>query len=185
MVAASYSHFRRTQPNVKGRISVEMIDGIKYVWILTPKYTAASNFGRVLSMMLFTIQCLYMKLPLSTDYDIVMASSPHPFSIYPAKKIASRFNARLIYDIRDLWPMTLVLLGGLSVRHPFIRLMQAAEDYACINSDLVIAVQRHAKEYLMSRGLEERKFLHVANGAILDFSTPDQLPSTHLMTLKK
>ncbi|MCR2730922.1 glycosyltransferase WbuB, partial [Salmonella enterica] len=76
---------------------------------------------------------------------------PHPFAIYPAARLARRYGARLIYDIRDLWPLTPILLGNYSQRHPFIRLLQAAEDYACRHADLVTAVPRNAEAYLRGR----------------------------------
>ena len=38
VIAASYSHARHTNPQVKERITNEIINGIKYKWIKTPSY---------------------------------------------------------------------------------------------------------------------------------------------------
>ena len=51
VVAASYSHTRRINPNVTGRLTNENIDGIQYKWIKTPKYSG-NGVGRVLHMFL-------------------------------------------------------------------------------------------------------------------------------------
>lgn len=179
IVGCGFSHFRSIQPKFSGRVGKENIDGINYVWLWGPKYTKDSNVGRVFSMAAFTVQCIAFPLPLEDSYDIVICSSPHPFVIYPARLYARKYKARLIYDIRDLWPLTLVLIGNISPKHPFVRLMQRAEDYACAHADLVTAVPRNAGPYLVSRGLPPGRFLAIANGAVLDDSPAAQLPLQH------
>ena len=184
IVACAYSHFRHKQAVMRSRVQEEMLDGIRYVWVWGPRYSQASSLGRVASMAAFTLQCLALPLPLDDRYDVVVCSSPHPFAIYPAARLARRYGARLIYDIRDLWPLTPVLLGNYSPRHPFIRLLQAAEDYACRHADLVTAVPRNAEAYLLGRGLESGRFLPVSNGAILDDTPADPLPPSHVDLLR-
>lgn len=182
-IAASHSHYRQTQPDTRGRITQETIDGIRYLWVKTHRYSADSNFGRVSSMLSFTAQCMWLPLPLDETYDIIICSSPHPLAIYPAHKLTRRFKCRLIYDIRDLWPLTVKLLGNISDTHPFIRLLQHAEDYACKHADLVISVPQNAKTYLAGRGLPEDRFLAIANGAAPETQAPESLPPGHIKQL--
>jgi len=184
IVASAYSHFRRAQPKFKGRIGEEWLDGVRNLWLRTPAYAGSSNIGRVLSMISYTVQCMWLPLPLEAHYDVIMCSSPHPFSIYPAFKLAQRHQARLIYDIRDLWPLTLKLLGNISAKHPFIRLMQHAEDFACRRADLVTSVPQNAGPYLASRGLPKERFLPIPNGATFEASTSEPLPTEHVTTLQ-
>lgn len=181
IVASSFSHSRTTQPETGGRVSEELIDGIRYIWVAGNKYKQAGTFGRVISMGLYTLQTYLMSLPLDKCYDVVIASSPTPFSIYPAAKYAKKFNAKLVYDIRDLWPLTLKEVGSVTGRHPFIKLMQRAEDYACKQADLVLAVPRNCENYLKQHGLADGRFLHIGNGAVEDSSVDNpSLPSNHL-----
>lgn len=176
IIAGSHCHSRHTQPFVSGRVTEEVIDGVRYLWVRTHTYSAASAWGRVSSMLSFTAQCMYLPLPLDKHYDIVMCSSPHPFVVYPARKLARRFDSRFIYDIRDLWPLTVKLLGKVSEKHPLICLMQAAEDYACRHADLITAVPQNARAYLISRGMPSERFLVIGNGIATDMLQSESLP---------
>jgi glycosyltransferase involved in cell wall biosynthesis len=184
VVGCAYSHYRAVQPRIRGRIGEETIDGIRYVWLWGPRYNGKSALGRLLGMAAFTLQCLLMKLPLAGRHDVVMASSPHPFVIYPAARLARRDGARLVYDIRDLWPLTPILLGGFKPGHPFIRALQHAEDYACRHADLVTAVPHNAGPYLAGRGLPPERFMPVPNGISLEDPAESSLPQSHLRTLR-
>lgn len=185
IAAASYSHTRREQPVVAGRAAVETIDGIRYLWLRTPEYNPKSLLGRVLSMFRFTAR-LYGRHPvLREPYDLVVLSVPQPFAIYPVRRIARQWRAPLIVDIRDLWPLTLILLGGTSPRHPFIRLVSAAEAAACSATDLVTAVPRNAEAYLISRGLRPGRFLPLGNGVLAEELCTEPLPAPHAERLAR
>lgn len=166
VVAASFSHSRQTQPCTKGRITEDNIDGIRYLWLWGPHYSAQSALGRVLSMFVFVLQLFFPDRRLKEDYDVVILSSPPPFAIYRAYWLAKQKKAKLIYDVRDLWPMTLKELGGYSKRHPFIWLMQKAEDFACRKADLITAVAQNSENYLKGRGLRADRFMPLGNGLL-------------------
>ena len=170
IAATSFSHSRLRQP----RTGHDTIDGIHYKWLWGPRYSATSAVGRVLSMFVFFIQLYLPYKFLRGRYDVIVCSSPPPFTIYPANRLADRNKAPLIFDVRDLWPLTLKELGGISNKHPFVQLMQRAEDFACRHADLVTAVPTGAEDYLKSHGLSAGKFMPMRN-AVLD--TPDKNPS--------
>ncbi|PWF22175.1 glycosyltransferase family 4 protein [Corticimicrobacter populi] len=184
IVASAYSHYRASQPDMKGRVLEETIDGIEYRWLWGPKYGGASNMGRVWGMLAFTLHCFF-ELWKWRGVDVVVCSSPHPFSVYPGYFLAKRCGAFFVYDIRDLWPLTPIMLGGYRKNHPFILLMQAAEDFACRKADLVIAVQAYAHQYLKGRGLPEDRFLPVYNGFGSDETVEKPLPDNFLSVIGK
>ena len=164
IIAASFSHSRSVQPDVGWRPRTEYIDGIRYRWIPTRRYGAHNNIGRVWNLLGYSSRCLMQSGPLPRA-DVVICSSHHPFAIYAARRLARRHDAPLVFEVRDLWPLTLIEIGGLSERHPFIRLMQRAEDYAYRHADVVVSVLPEAKDYMVGRGMAPGKFLFVPNGA--------------------
>ncbi len=180
IIAGQFVHTRSTNPKAKNRITQEDIHGVHYIWLWGNRYTQASVLGRVLSMALYMAQCLFLKLPLEKNYDLVIASSPHPFVIFPAHQLAKKCKAKLIYDVRDLWPLTLLHLGTYTKANPLIRLMDWAERYACRHADLVTAVPSNCKDYLVTQGLSPDRFMAVANGLVIEEHEQVQtLPNTH------
>lgn len=188
IVAASYAHTRYSQPNAfRGTFQEEEIDGIHYVWVKCPSYDPKKKIDRVRNILTYIWRCIVNKLPLS-PCDIVVASSHYPFAIWPAKRLSLANNALLITEIRDLWPLTLIELGGASPLNPFILMMQWAENTAYKTSDKVVSVLKNAKSYMVRHGMHPSKFVYIPNGIDTIAPLSNDLPETHaelLINLKK
>lgn len=179
IIAASYAHPRHKQPDELGVITEQWLDGVRYLWLKTPAYKPENYAGRVRNIFAFVMRAWLGKLPVE-QADLVICSSHHPFAIFPARKLARKFHARLVFEVRDLWPLSLIELGQISPRHPFIWLMQKTEDYAYRHADKVVSVLSGSKNYMIQHGMAEDKFCYMPNGAALDDSAPDSdLPETH------
>jgi len=168
IVAASYSHLRSSGPEMSGHMTGEEIDGVRYLWLKTPRYRG-NGLGRVRNMATFGLMLVMLKSKVTGPGkpDLVIASSPHPFIIYGARKIAGAAGAKLMFEVRDLWPLTLTELGGISPRHPFIITMQKAEDIAYRVSDCVVSLLPKAGPYMQEHDLGNNKFVYIPNGICL------------------
>jgi glycosyltransferase involved in cell wall biosynthesis len=157
----------------------EDIDGIEYFWIKTPPYRG-NGARRVLNMLAFVTGLYRHARELTADArpDAVIASSTYPLDVFPARRIARKSGARLIFELHDLWPLSPMELGGMSRWHPFIAMMQVGENFACRNADALVSMLPKAEEHLRAHGLGPGKFHYVPNG--IDVSewtaTPDPLP---------
>jgi len=188
IVSASFSHLRSKQPNVKGNINKELIDNILYIWIKTPSYKG-NNLKRILNMLTFISKLMSLSKRLSSQFkpDVVIASSTYPLDIFPAYLISRFSKAKLIFEVHDLWPLTPIELGGMPKWHPFIVVMQIAEDFAYKHADKVISILPKALEYMVSRGLDPKKFVHIPNGIDISEWQPlnTQLPEEHKEAIYK
>jgi glycosyltransferase involved in cell wall biosynthesis len=165
IVAASFSHLHTKSPEVKEILTHELIDGINYIWLKTPRYVGNGG-ARVLNMLCFAWKLINMQhsiLNLSQP-NVVIASSPHPFIIYGAKMIAQSTRAKLIFEVRDLWPLTLIELGGIPYWHPFIIFMQMIENYAYRVADKVVSLLPKADDYMKVHGMVKEKYTYIPNG---------------------
>lgn len=165
IIAASFSHVRSKQPMVNESMTEELIDGIRYIWIKTPPYRG-NGIKRVLNMLNFVLRLMLVskKLARKIDPDVVIASSTYPLDIYPAYHIAKFADSKLIFEVHDLWPLTPMEIGGMPKWHPFIVIMQRAEDFAYKHADKVVSILPKALDYMVTRGLNPEKFVHIPNG---------------------
>lgn len=188
IVAASFSHLRIQQPTIEHNWMEECIDGIRYVWLKTPSYQG-NGIRRVLNMLAFNWQMRRNKDGVLGGklFDAVIASSPHPLVIYPARRIAAINNAKLIFEVRDLWPLSLVDIGGMSCLHPFVLWLQAVENYAYSHSDRIVSVLPKVDIYLRERGMDVGKFACIPNGIDLKEAQAATyaMPEEHALALKK
>jgi glycosyltransferase involved in cell wall biosynthesis len=178
IVAASQSHLRARGPQLPDRpVMEEIIDGIDYRWHATPPYQG-NGARRAFNIAAF-VGSLYRAAPAlaltQPRPDLVIASSTYPADIWPARRIATLAGARLVFEVHDLWPLSPMELGGMPRWHPFIQLMQAAEDYACRHADTVISILPHAGAHLAAHGMAPHKLHVVPNG--VDPSEWDAAPT--------
>lgn len=164
IVGATFSHLRLKNPDVKEDYAFEDIEGIRYIWFKTPAYSG--SIARVKNMLVFMWKLYRYSKRLVKDVnpELVIASSTYPLDNYPAYKIAKMAGAKYTYEIHDIWPLSPMLIGGYSKCHPFIMVMQRAEDYAYKHVDKVVSLLWNAEGHMRERGLAPGKFVCVPNG---------------------
>ena len=157
-----------------GRATVQHIDGVAYHWYATPAYVG-NGVGRVKNIWAFLRQVWLdaPRLARTFEPDVVIASSTYPMDIWVAHRIAKLARkqgkpCKLVFEVHDLWPLSPIELGGMSPKHPFIMLCQAAEKYAYQHADVVVSMLPKVAEHMQSHGLDVRKLHIVPNGITLD-----------------
>jgi glycosyltransferase involved in cell wall biosynthesis len=166
IVAADFSHVRTRQPPP----GTQVIDGIEYQWLPTPAYRG-NGVGRLRNVMAYLSQTWAMADELARDVrpDAVIASSTYPMDNWVARRIAQAaaragVRARHVYELHDLWPLSLIELAGMSPWHPFALVCQSAEDAAYRHCDLVVSMLPKVHPHVTARGLDLRKLAIVPNG---------------------
>jgi len=169
IVAASESHVRHKSPILNKRVTFENIDSIEYVWLKSPTYQG-NGVKRVLNMISFIKSLFLQQKSFLKNFnpDVVIASSTYPLDIYPAKQIAKKFNAKLVFEIHDLWPLSPIELGNISPYHPFILMLQHAENFYCRHADRIVSILPNVKEHLLKHGMALDKLTCVPNGIVID-----------------
>ncbi len=175
--ASPYSHQFFSQPEVTGKYTFEDVDGMRYCWIRTARYGESQSNARVLAWWDFVCglaplgrRAASMGIPAP---DAILVSSPPPYAILPAVRLARRYGARLVFEVRDLWPLSLISLGGHSPRHPFIAFTQWVEDFAYRHADIAVSALPAAESHMRSHGLAEGKFRYIPNGVSIAGSAFD------------
>ena len=143
---------------------------------------ATPNEGMVkktLGHLSFMISSAVLGPFLTGRADVVVVSSPTFFSIFSARFLARVKRARLVIDVRDLWPAIFVELGVLSNRR-LISLLERIELACYAAADEVVVVTDGFREDLIRRGVPGEKVTLIPNGVDLERFTPDALDDSHL-----
>jgi glycosyltransferase involved in cell wall biosynthesis len=164
MLAADFSHVRSTQPPAGDTLT----DGIRYRWYKTPPYRG-NGVDRVKNIWAF-LRAVWADTPrLLREFkpDVVIASSTYPMDLWAARRIARRAGAKLVYEVHDLWPLSPIELSGMSPRHPFALLCQAAENAGYRDADVVVSMLPKVHGHMAAHGLDLKKLHIVPNGITL------------------
>lgn len=179
IVASAFSHVRVKQPTISGkkisRKTCQKIEGVDYIWYPTPVYDG-NGVSRVKNIFSFLRQ-VWLDKDLTKNFkpDVVIASSTYPMDIWVAHSIAKKHKAKLVFEVHDLWPLSPIELGGMSPKHPFIMLCQAAENYAYKHADVVVSMLPKVKEHMAAHGLNINKLHVVPNGIVEEDWLPDNV----------
>jgi glycosyltransferase involved in cell wall biosynthesis len=167
---------QRLFPTEKQRL--QYFDGVPFLWLKTPPYRG-NGLDRVRNMFAYTVRCL---LPGTTELlprpAIVIGSSVHPLAAIAGCFLARRFDCAFVFEVRDLWPQTLIDLGRITAHGIFARLLRAVETWLYRRADLIIVLLPYADKYIQPLGISSDKILYLPNGCDLtDFPVYPAQPS--------
>jgi len=186
LIAAGYTHLLRYPPKIKRRFKVEFIDGFRFVWVSMPEYQGAHDKKRVWNWIDFARKILNISKVITERPDVILYSSPSLIPFISAQRLAKKTGAKLAFEVRDIWPLSLVEIGGYSIKHPFIRLLQWIEDKAYRESDIVLSNLPNAEKHMIQRGMAREKFEWIPNGFDLEeVSQAEPIPDKVLGMLPK
>lgn len=164
--SGSYSHLMYDTPTTNGVITKEVIDGVEFNWIKLKQYKNGKSLGRVLSIFEYTLKLFRLgKLP-APDIIITPSVPLIPFwTIEYLRKCSWRSrDVKVILEVRDLWPLSLIELGGFSKYGPFISLLSITEKMAYKKADFIISTLRYSYEHISRVISSDFKFRWIDNG---------------------
>jgi len=170
VAGASFSHLRAKQPEMSGKeISLENFEGVEYLWLSTPPYKG-NGVSRIRNMLAFRPRVF--KALATGNFgipDVIIGSTLTHFAADAARKLARFYSVPFVYEVRDLWPLTPIELGGYSRWHPFLLYLDYLDRKLARSADLIITTAPLMKEYYKERfGIPDEKFLWITNGTDLE-----------------
>ena len=162
--SASFSHVMSNPPSVSKTYTEENINGVEYLWLKVPVYKQSKSLSRLISMFIFLYRLFFLNVKKHDTPDVIIVSSTSPLPIWKAYFWAKRFNAKLIFEVRDIWPLSIMELGGFKKTNPFVVLLQITENFAYKVSDYVVSVLPKAFEHMKHHGLDLPRFKYIPNG---------------------
>jgi len=168
IITASYMHLFKQLPKTEDEFTFENIDGIEYVWVRVPNYGKSTDKKRVLKWFIFTLKISFLPMEKMKKPDIIIASPMAPFLALPAYKLAKKYDATFVYEVKDIWPLSIIELGNISPLHPLIQIMSWCEKFATTNADYIVSSLQNYGEHLKKDLNVDRDFIWINNGVSLD-----------------
>lgn len=164
VLITSDSNHLATPPEIKGRVMTEAVDGVSVRWLRTWKYKGARSIGRMVSWLDFEWQLLRMPKADMPRPDVLIVSSLSLLTILTGLWLRRRFGCKLIFEVRDIWPMVLTEVGGISRWHPLIILLAWIEKVGYRQADLIVGTMPNLTEHVTKVTGQTRPVICIPQG---------------------
>ena len=143
----------------------------------TVQYRATASPRRILSWLHFEIGLLFLpvlKLPRPTH---IIVSSLSLLTILNGYRLAQKFQAHLVFEIRDIWPLSLTARTSLTSSNPFVALLGMVERFGYKRADVVVGTMPNLVEHVHSVAGPEIRVETVGLGIDRELSTVVESPT--------
>ncbi|UBH23103.1 glycosyltransferase family 4 protein [Macrococcus armenti] len=163
--ASSFDHQTRKEKHLfnKELYKSEIHDGVEFIWIKTHPYKG-NDYNRVLNMLSYFKNAKKVSKLVNGNPDLVIGSLVHPLAAYLGYIVSKKKKSLFYFEERDLWPQSLIDLGKVTEKNPVIFLLYKLEKYLYKKADRIIVLFENAKNYVVSKGINEEKVLYIPNG---------------------
>lgn len=163
--ASSVNYVTRKEERLKAgeEYKVDWINGIKYVWLRTFGYSK-NDWRRVVNWLSYSLKALIFSAKMRERPDVVIGSSVHLFAPLAAYVVSRLKKCKFIFEVRDLWPQTLIDMGTMSKNHPLIIFFKFLEGFLYRNADRIITLLPNAGDYIEKSGISREKVIWIPNG---------------------
>ncbi|ABR30234.1 hypothetical protein SU69_01905 [Thermosipho melanesiensis] len=186
IAVGNYSHLLKKDWNSLVENDFEK-EGVIFKIIKTRKYRG-NGLSRFLSSYDFYKNGKKLK---NEKFDIVVASSPHPFSWKLGNYISKKQNIPLLIELRDVWPDDLIEAGLISRNHPIVPFFKYMSKKYYTRSSGVISLVPSIEKHLKSITSKKIPMKIIPNGVSLaNFFQPypcknlDEIPCFKNKTIK-
>lgn len=178
IIAASVEHDsgnQRLEASTKRRIDYH--DGVRFLWLKTPSYRGNGG-GRMKNMLAYSWRAFRRASTRDLPRpDVVIGSSVHPFAAVCGALLARRFSVPFVFEVRDLWPQTLIDLGRLKQSSFMAKVMGKIELWLYRRADRIVVLLPHAGDYIEPLGINSDKIFWLPNGVELEGTTAPPPPA--------
>ncbi len=150
----SYNQINCTREKLKSYFVLHVINGVKNYQINGPRINQGFSYKRIYSWFVFEynlLRLIFTKIRNERP-DVIIVKSISLFSIVSGLFLKFKYKTKLVLEITDIWPKTIIDIGNYSVYNPFILLLGLIEKIGYRFSDAIVGsmpnLRQHIKEVL-------------------------------------
>ena len=141
------NHFANP-PTFSKSYFMQEFEGVHWVWVRTIKYKSVRSMKRILSWIHFETGLLRLPFKRFQKPDVIVASSLSLLTVLSGIYLSRKYQARLIFEVRDIWPLTLTEEGGFSQRNPLVRLLAWVEKFGYSKADAIVGTMPNLEAHV-------------------------------------
>lgn len=168
VITSSFHHGKREYMFEEPIAYKELCDGVTYVYLHSGPAYQNNGAGRIFNMLDFARLVGKNQRVIANKIgapNYVIASSAPPFVWEAGYKVSKHFKAKYIVEFRDIWPLSLVDVQGVSPKHPLVKVLEVVEKRAYKRSDAIVSTMPYAWKHVIEVADVPREKVHwMANG---------------------
>jgi glycosyltransferase involved in cell wall biosynthesis len=148
VIITSDSNTLAEVPELQGQTLIQQVDGMTVLWVRTMKYTIAKSIRRILSWIDFEYRLFRVPKKEIPKPDVLIVSSLSLLTLLNGFWLKHQYGCRLVFEIRDIWPLTLVEEGGFSRWNPLVLFLGLIEWAGYKYADVIVGTMPNLKEHV-------------------------------------
>jgi glycosyltransferase involved in cell wall biosynthesis len=163
--AAGFSHYKFREIRLKEGENwrAEQFDGVRFIWIKTPHYKK-NDWKRTFNMCVFAWKAYWTARALPETPDVIIGTTFQPLASLAAYGVSVSKHKPFIFEVKDLWPLTMIEFGRMSSKSPIARGLSRLERFLALRAVKILTVLPGAAEYFGQFGIPKQRVVWIPNG---------------------
>ncbi len=149
---------------IKGLFKKDEFEGVDCYMINGIPALHGFSLRRIFSWIQFEIRLRRWSRKIQEKPDVVIVSSLSLLTILNGIFFKKKYKAKLVFEVRDIWPLTLAEVGGFSKKNPFYLFLRAIEKKGYRKADLIVGTMPNLKEHIQKSIGKDFKFAYIPMG---------------------
>lgn len=181
VIITSDSNQLAAPPRMETSYLFQEVDGIQLCWVRTMKYSVAKSMRRILSWLHFEWRLLWLPKQKLPAPDVVVVSSLSLLTVLNGLWWRARYKCRLVFEIRDIWPLTITEEGGFKPSNLFVLGLGVIERVGYKYADAIVGTMPNLGEHVRNV-LGYPKATHCIPMGVDEttFASPEALPDDYV-----
>lgn len=146
------SHLTDKLPVFNGKYLFEEIKKVKTYWLNTYKVNKgnSSSLKRIVSWFHFEWQFFTLNKRNIVRPDVIIVSSLSLLTVLNGYWFSKKYKCKFIFEVRDIWPLSLMELGGYSKWNPLILFLSWIEKLGYKKADAIVGTMPNLIEHVQN-----------------------------------
>lgn len=163
-LVSSRSSSLKNVPDIKGLYKLDIIEDVNCYMLNGIPIKLGFNIKRIFSWIEFEINLKRWNNKMIEKPDVIIVSSLSLLTILNGINFKNKYKAKLVFEVRDIWPLTLLDVGHFSKKNPFYWFLSKIEKLGYKKADLIVGTMPNLNEHVQQTIKSPFKFAYLPMG---------------------